>query len=123
VVVAGNPHEWKKWNQFNKALRAHNCGFPESAGLLFDAHRSWVNRLAEYRAWVYHEKTDCGPAEYNHNFERGGVDLEFFVPDEATKLLFKGEERVELVGGLAIMARKSFALQVRLLKSFLAEKP
>jgi len=123
LVMIGDLHKWQKWNSLVKMLRSNNHGYPKASGLIIAAHQGWVDKLAAYRASVYHEKTDIGSAEYRDDFERGNVQLDFFVPAGAMRAIpvFKAKEKVELVIGLRNIVERSSQIQYDVLEAVLGE--
>lgn len=123
LVLTGDIHKWQKWNSLVKTVKANDFGRPQASRLLINAHQGWVDKLASYRAGVYHEKTDIGGAEYFEDFVNGEVQVRYFIPESAMRVIpvFKGRDKVDMVEGLREVVEKSCLLQRQILESFLRE--
>ncbi|MHC5054070.1 MAG: hypothetical protein ACYTKD_05055 [Planctomycetota bacterium] len=124
LVMADKLGKSLKWNALMDTLHANPGVHPEAARVAVDAHKAWVNRLAGYRAGVYHSKTDLGSAEFQDWPPDDQIQVRFFVPDGALRKIpaFQGKEKVELVAGLRQIVEQSEQVQWNVLAAFIDEK-
>lgn len=123
LVLTSDVHKWHKWNSLVKTVRANDFDRPKASEMLINAHQGWVDKLSGYRAGVYHEKSDIGGAEYLEDLERAEVQVRYFVPEGAMRVIpiFKGRDKVDLTDGLREIVEKSCLLQRQILEKFLEE--
>lgn len=123
LVMNQDVDKWLKWNPLVKSFKDTDFGFPKTKERVLETHRTWFDKLANYRAGVYHQKSDRPSYTRGHEFP-GVLKIEMLLPDMALKTIpfFKGEDGVSMRDGVDIILERVMNDQMEILKMCFDEK-
>ncbi len=125
MIITENTSKIMKWNSLQQTLRNNHLGFPKTAASVKSLHSSWINKLAEYRAGVYHYSNEFSTAEHWFDFTNGTDNIEFYLPEAAVKQLpcFNKGDKVGVLIGAEKLIDDTFIKLENLLRECYLEKP
>jgi hypothetical protein len=117
LIVKKNPSERNRWNQLVKNIK-NQPGFESAKLAIADVHKTYFDRLSEYRADVYHRKAQFSSAETWFDFDDGSTNVAFLLPINASKLIPDREKRskIDLIDGTSRIMTNCFVAQKELIE-------